>query len=124
MERVMESEKGFTLIETLVGMFLLILIGINLFASLTLSSKILIQTDTQQTARVLAVAEMEYVKNLPYAVSYSQDDTLIPGGSDFNVTIDSPQSMEEDGNLQRIKVRIWRNGHEVTSLEDYKVKWQ
>jgi type II secretory pathway pseudopilin PulG len=120
----MDSEKGFTLIETLVGVFLLILIGVNLFASLTLSSKILMQTDTQQTARVLAVAEMEYVKNLPYAVSYIQDDTLIPGGSRFSVTIDTPVTMEEDGNLQKIKIRIWRSGHEVTSLEDYKVKWQ
>jgi type II secretory pathway pseudopilin PulG len=119
----MGSEKGFTLIETLAGMFLLVLIGVALLASLTLSSKVLADTDNRETARDLAVAEMEYVKNLPYATAYSRDDSLIPGGSSYSVTIDTPETLE-DGNLQKIRVIILRNGNEVTRIEGYKVKWQ
>ncbi|MBN1191110.1 MAG: type II secretion system protein [Dehalococcoidales bacterium] len=120
----MKSQKGFTLIETLVGMFILVLIGVTLLASLTLSSKILVQTDSSETARDLAVAEMEYLINLPYADSYSHDESLVPGGSNFTITIDTPVSIEEDGNLQKLTVRIWLNGQEITCLEDYKVNWQ
>ena len=119
----MGSEKGFTLIETLAGMFLMVLIGVALLASLTLSSKILADTDNRETARDLAVSEMEYVKKLFYATTYSQDVSLIPGGSNYGVTIDTPEAIE-DGNLQKIRVIIRRNGNEVTRLEGYKVKWQ
>jgi type II secretory pathway pseudopilin PulG len=117
-------ERGFTLVETLVGMFLLVVIGVALLASLTLSSRVLIETDTRETARDLAVAEMEYIKHLPYSDSYSQNESLLPGGTDMVVTIETPVSLEEDGNLQLVKVRIWLNGSEVMWLEDYKVKWQ
>ncbi len=120
----MRSEKGFTLIETLTGMFVLVLVGVSLLASLTLSSKVLIDTDKKETARDLAVAEMEYVKNLPYGDTYAPDSGLIPSGSNYNVVIDPPQDMEDDANLQMIRVIVLRNGSEVTRLEDYKVKWR
>jgi type II secretory pathway pseudopilin PulG len=119
----MGAEKGFTLIETLAGMFLMVLIGVALLASLTLSSKILADTDNRETARDLAVAELEYVKNLPYADAYSRNDSLIPGGSNYSVIIAAPEAIE-DGNLQKITIIVQRNGNEVTRLEGYKVKWQ
>jgi type II secretory pathway pseudopilin PulG len=120
----MVSEKGFTLVETLAGMTIMVLVGVALLASLTLSSRVLADTDNKETARNLAVAEMEYVKNLPFATSYSQDISLVPGGSNYGVTIETPVEVEEDGNLQLIRVIIRRNGSEVARLEGYKVKWQ
>jgi type II secretory pathway pseudopilin PulG len=119
-----ESEKGFTLIETLAGMFLLVLIGVALMASLTLSAKILADTDNRETARDLAVAEMEYIKNQAYSSSYSPDTSLIPSGSKYVVSVNTPVSEETDGNLQLITVIVQRNGSEVTRIEGYKVKWQ
>jgi type II secretory pathway pseudopilin PulG len=123
-KRVMGTQKGFTLIETLTGLFVLVLVGVALLASLTLSSRILADTDNQETARNLAVAEMEYVKSLPYAAAYSQDMSLIPGGSSYGVTIETPVAVEQDGNLQLIRVIVRRNGSEITRIEGYKVKWQ
>jgi type II secretory pathway pseudopilin PulG len=119
----MGSQKGFTLIETLAGAFLLVLVGVALLASLTLSSRILAQTDNMETAKDLAVAEMEYVKSLPYADSYSQDISLVPAGSGYGVTIETPVNVEEDGNLQFLRIIVRRHGSEVTRIEDYKVQW-
>jgi type II secretory pathway pseudopilin PulG len=123
-KRIMGTQKGFTLIETLTGLFVLVLVGVALLASLTLSSRILADTDNHETARILAVAEMEYIKSVPYADTYSQDVSLIPGGSSYGVTIETPVAVEEDGNLQLIRVIVRRNGSEVTRIEGYKVKWQ
>jgi hypothetical protein len=120
----MGTEKGYSMLETLAGMFILVLVGVALLASLTLSSRVLLNTDNRETARDLAVAEMEYVKNLPYADSYNQYVSLIPGGSNYGVTIETSVAVEIDGNLQFIRVIIRRNGTEVTRIEGYKVKWQ
>jgi type II secretory pathway pseudopilin PulG len=117
-------QSGFTLVETLVGMALLVIIGVALLASLTLSARVLAETDNKETARDLAVAEMEYIRSLPYAGTYTQDASLIPSGSNYEVNIAAPEAMESDGNLQLIKVTVLRNGHEITRLEGYKVKWQ
>jgi type II secretory pathway pseudopilin PulG len=121
----MNSEKGFTLIEILLATFLIATVGVGLLAGLTLVSRVIITTDNQETARDLAVAEMEYLKSLNYnTVHYDYNPELIPPGSNYAVqVVDPPQSLQ-DGNLQMITVIVSRNGKTVTTLSDYKVKWK
>jgi len=121
--RTIVSQKGFTLVDTLLGMAILVIVGVGLLASLTLSSRVVSSTDTTATAKDLAIAQMEHIKHLPYASDYEIDAGLVPAGSNYEVVIEHPVPLE-DGNLQEIIVVINRNGHEVMKLEDYKVNWE
>ena len=81
-------------------------------------------TDKQVTARDLAVAEMEYIKSLPYASDhYNYDPALIPSGGSYSVAVQNPPQSLQDGNLQKITVVISKNGVTVFQLEDYKINW-
>ena len=121
--KTMKSEKAFSLVEVLVAMFIMITVGVGLLAGLTLTSKVIVSTDRSETARDLAVAEMEYIKSLSYnAAHYDFSPGLIPAGSAYSVSVSGPQSLQ-DGNLQLVTVIISSNGREVTRLSDYKVNW-
>jgi prepilin-type N-terminal cleavage/methylation domain-containing protein len=120
----MNSEKGFTLIEVIIAVFIIATVGVGLLAGLTLTSRVVLSTDNQETARDLAVAEMEYIKSLSYNTSsYSYNQGLIPSGSNYTVSVINPPPSLQDGNLQKITVIISRNGTEVIRLADYKVNW-
>ncbi len=124
MRREKQSEKGFTLIEILIAFFIIITVGVGLLAGLTLTSRVIIATDHQETARDLAVGEMEYIKSLSYnSAHYDCNPDLIPAGSGYAVSVVNPPPSLQDGNLQVITVIISRNGAEVTRLAGYKVNW-
>jgi type II secretory pathway pseudopilin PulG len=118
------SQSGFSLIEVLLASFIIITVGVGLLAGLTLTSRITLSTDNRETARDLAVAQMEYVKSLDFSRSYyDYDPELIPPGSGYIVSVVNPPQSLEDGNLQKITVVISRRGSEVCRLSDYKVNW-
>jgi Tfp pilus assembly protein PilV len=117
------SQSGFSLIEVLLASFIIITVGVGLLAALSLSSRVVLSTDNSESARDLAVAQMEYIKSLDYNASqYAYNPDLLPGGSQFSVSVATPQSLQ-DGNLQKITVIIARGSREVFRLSDYKVKW-
>ena len=119
-----KSEKGFALVEILVAAALITITGVGLLSGMIVSSKVLIGTNTQETGKDLAVAEMEYVKSLSFnATSYSFNPGLIPAGSNYSVTVVNPPQSLQDGNLQKITVIVSRNGTQVIKIEDYKINW-
>jgi prepilin-type N-terminal cleavage/methylation domain-containing protein len=63
----MKSQKGFGLIEVLISVAIIATAGIAFLGGLTISTKILTQTDTSETSRDLAVTQMEFVKSMPYS---------------------------------------------------------
>jgi prepilin-type N-terminal cleavage/methylation domain-containing protein len=65
----MKSQKGFGLIEVLVSMAIIVTAGVAFLGGLTISTKILTQTDTSETSRDLAIAQIEYIKSMPYSTN-------------------------------------------------------
>jgi hypothetical protein len=118
------SQNGFSLIEVLLASFIIITVGVGLLAALTLTSRVVLKTDSRETARNLAVAQIEYIKSLDFSDShYDYDPDLIPENSDYTVAVVDPPQALEDGHLQMITVVVSRRGSEVCRLSDYKVDW-
>jgi prepilin-type N-terminal cleavage/methylation domain-containing protein len=115
-----KSEKGFSLIEVLVAVAIIASVGVAIFSGLTLSTNILTKTDTNETAKELAVSQMEFVKTTWWNDTlYHIDNSTVPGG--FSIPDITPVPLK-DGNLQKITIIVKQNSKEVYRLEDYKVR--
>lgn len=66
MKRLFQPLKGFTLVEILVGIGLIIIVFSSLFGAFILGMKIVNQSRAQVTAITLANAKIEEIRNLPY----------------------------------------------------------
>lgn len=66
MHRALRNEKGFTLVEVIIGLAILGLIAIAILAGLAIGSRAIITADEKATAESLARSQMEYIKNQPY----------------------------------------------------------
>lgn len=113
-----KNEKGFGLIEVVIALLLLGIIGVALLSGLATASKALVIADERATAESLARSQMEYVKNQPYAASYSApipQDYVDAGYSVPPIDVDVIK-----GGLQKITITIEHQGKQVITLEGYK----
>lgn len=117
----LQSGKGFSLIEVLVAVAIISIIAVGMFSSLGLASKLLLNTDTGETARDLAEAQMEYIQNQPYGSSYSPSDALDGKYPGYNTEIPAPVLLQDD--LQKITVTVQKGDNTVFTLVDYKLRW-
>lgn len=114
----MKSEKGFFLIQAVIGLGLLGIIAVSFLSALDTGSKAAFMADERATAKNLAESQMENVKNQYYAVSYAP--APIPHEyTSYSVTIDAQPL--RDGNIQKIRVTIWHHNEAVITLEGYKL---
>jgi prepilin-type N-terminal cleavage/methylation domain-containing protein len=60
--KIIKSEKGFTLIEILIAMVILSLVGVVLLLSLQTVTRVRVQVATRTTAEGLATSQMETIK--------------------------------------------------------------
>jgi len=60
------SQKGLTLIETMVGIFLTLVVFLGIFGAYQLGLKVIIQSRNKIVATQLANGEIEKIRNLPY----------------------------------------------------------
>lgn len=60
------SKKSFTLVEVLIGVFLLLIVFLGLFGAYQLGFKVVGQSKNRITAMAFANAEIEKIRNLPY----------------------------------------------------------
>ena len=114
----MNSERGASLIETLVALALLGIIGATFLSALSTSTNARFIADEQASAGILAQSQMENVKKQDYTFSY--DPAPIPdeyAGYSTVIDVDSLRN----GNIQKITVTIKHHNREVTTLESYKV---
>jgi prepilin-type N-terminal cleavage/methylation domain-containing protein len=113
----MKSEKGFTLIETVVALALMSIICVSFLSGLATTSSSRALAEERVSAKILAEAQMENVKKQAYTDNY----TLInPDGYDgysTNLTVEDFYY-----NLQKITVTIYHHDDEVFTLESFKVK--
>ena len=136
---IFRKERGFTLIEVLVAILLLVILTAALATGFVTASKVLLRNDVHQTALNLAEDELESVKNQPYQEVSNPVYTVaaIPSpqngiytatitataGTDttaFNPNANPPQG--RDIKLQKITVQIFKNGSLTYSLDGYKVE--
>jgi len=142
-----KNERGFSLIEVLIGLAILGLVAVAFLSGLTTASRALIIADERTTAESLAKSQMEYVKQQPYefAADGSQVEyepiSGIPAeyteyticsinragttveGKIYGVPWDSQsdEDVTEDVGLQKIRLLIKHGDKEVITLEGYKV---
>ena len=117
----MKSEKGFTLIETLVTMVILSITSVCFLSGLNTASLGMSLTDERETAKNLAESQMEYVKNQPYAAAYVMSPEISNEYAGYSANISVTAITARDGNIQKITVIVKHQDKEVTRLAGYKV---
>lgn len=118
--RLVKNEKGFSLVEVLISVAILGAIGATYLSGLSTVSKVLLITDSQETAKNLAESQMEYVKHSDYALVYSPAP-IPPEHEGYTASIGTDNELTaRDSNIQKITVTIERQGKELAILEGYK----
>jgi len=120
----MKSERGFSLIETLIGLALLGIIAVGFLVGLNTGSRATFAANKQATAESLVRSEIEYVKNCAYeddASEYLVDPALsIPEGWTMPPPSVEPLHATDDG-IQNVTVTAEHNGKTILSINIYKV---
>ena len=128
----MQSEKGFSLIETLAALAILGIVAVGFLSGLATAARATFITDERTTAASLAKSQMEYVKNQNYdnINNPPQYDLLSDLPSSFSVTVTASRldpegdGPDDDDGIQNIVVTVMRGSRTITTLEDYKVdRW-
>ncbi len=112
------TEKGASLIETLVALALMGIIAVSFMGGLATSSKSRSIADEHVSARLIAESQMEDIKKQTYSFSY--DTAQIPPGYEgysSTVAIDNMRN----GNIQKITVAVRHHNRTIVTLESYKV---
>ena len=113
----MKSERGSSLIETVVALALLGIVAVAFLSATATSSSTRLIADEHASARILAESQIEDIKKQTYAFSY--DAVPIPAeypGYSAIVNIDHVRN----GNIQKITVTVRHRNKDLTTLESYK----
>jgi len=114
----MNSEKGSSLIETIVALALLGIISVAFLGALATTSNSRLIADEHVSARILAESQLEYIKKQTYAFSY--DPVPIPAEyAGYSATIDVDNL--RNGNIQKITVTVRHHDKDIETLESYKL---
>jgi prepilin-type N-terminal cleavage/methylation domain-containing protein len=116
----MRSQKGFSLIETMIAMVILSIVGLAILGAITTAHKSTILVNEKTTAASLARAQMEYIQKQAYDSSADYPILIIP--SEYSGYSYDPSMAENvDTGLQKITVTVERGAKTLYTLEDYKV---
>ena len=113
-----KSEKGFSLIETLVALALLGIIGVSFFNGLATTSTARATADERVSSKILAEILMESVKKQSYNLSanytYAVPDEFAGYSAELTV-----ENIRNDY-LQKLTFTIYQKDDETFTLESYK----
>ena len=118
------GQRGISLLETLVALFILSLIAVTFLSGVTTASKATFTADEQSTAESLARSQMEWAKK----VTYLEEATQYPPApisdsvdySNYSVEITAEPLHNPDDGIQKITVTVRHSGEVVMQLENYK----
>ena len=131
------GQRGFSLIEILVGLAILTAIGVAFLNGLFTTSKAIMVSQESTITESLARSQMEYIKTQDYIpdANYkpsgldSYDPINVPpnlAGAGYSVEIDRPvviiSKAEAEFELQSITVVVKRGGEKAFTLSAYRVE--
>ncbi len=114
---MMKSEKGISLIETIVAVVLLGIISASFLGALATTSSARATNEERTAAKILAETIMENIKTENYTISYNA--TIPDEFPGYAATVNA--TTERNGNIQKITVTVQHRNHDVLTLESYKV---
>ena len=68
---IVREQQGFTLLEVLAALVITSILALSIYMAISTSTKILVLTNKQETAKDLAASDMEYIRSLPYSDTYT-----------------------------------------------------
>ena len=114
----LKSEKGFSLIETIVALALLATIGVSFFNGLATTSTARVSADEKVSSKILAEILMENVKKQSYSITgnytYSIPEEFAGYSANFTV-----ENIRNDY-LQKLTFTIHHRNDDTFTLESYK----
>ncbi len=116
-----KSEKGISLLETILAVAILGIIGVTFLSALATTSTARATNDERTSAKILAETIIENIKKLSFATEYDMD-AVWPSSMRTNYPGYTPSwviTNERNGNIQKITVTIRHKSHDVLVLESY-----
>jgi prepilin-type N-terminal cleavage/methylation domain-containing protein len=115
--KIIKSQKGLSLIETIAAVAILGIISVAFLSALATTSNARATNDERTSAKILAESIIENIKTDAYSPDYTPViPPEFPGYTAGVIT-----TTERNGNIQKISVTVSHQGHEVLTLESYKV---
>jgi type II secretory pathway pseudopilin PulG len=129
------KERGIGLVESLAAVAILGIAATSFILALSTGAIAVREDDQIVAAQSLAHAQLEYVKNYPYQPlpasypyvytydeDYNPNPVTLPEGYDMSVAVSSILQAGGDPDIQKITVTVSRDGDELLTVEDYKVR--
>ncbi len=110
----MRSEKGFTLLETIVALAIMGIISVSFLTGVANSSTSRVIADERASAKILAETIMEDIRKQKYEPSYNV--TIPDDFAGYTAEI----FVEENNNIQNINITIEHRNREIIMLQCYK----
>jgi prepilin-type N-terminal cleavage/methylation domain-containing protein len=133
----MQSEKGFSLIETLIALALMGIIAVTVLMGMTTAFRAATVSQERVAAESLAKSQLEFIKIQNYitAADYDPNDTLkcyapidIYDGlvkQGYTIAINPPQTIISPGahgyEVQSVTVVVRRNGEEMLTTSCFRL---
>jgi type II secretory pathway pseudopilin PulG len=111
----MKSEKGTSLLETILALAILGIISASFLGATATTSTARVTADERASGKILAESLMEDIKKDAYSTSYNLTIPSQFAGYTANI------SVKENNYIQDITICIQHRNHEVLELESYKV---
>ena len=115
------NQEGMALVEVLVAVAITGGVVVMLLSSLSTGSGAVGIMYERTTAENLARSQLEYTKSQEYLLAPSSYDTIVSLPPDFTVSAEASAVTDRDDNIQKITVRVYRDGEPVLVKEDFKV---
>ena len=116
----LHSQKGISLVETLIAVAILGTAIVAFVVSLSVGSLAVNALDKETIAQGLAQTQMEYIKNCLYDPGATTYPILTPPAT-YSVTVSVSAVPGADANIQKITVTVSKDGMNLVTVTDYKV---